>query len=149
LDASVANIAADAFDPRRVLSFELRGSAGWFQLLRFSVVGSTGYVVNLAIYTALLAAGAGFVAAASCSFVAAVANNYSLNRVWTFRARQGHALAQGARYLAVSLVALLANLGLLTLFIWAGMGELVAQGGAVLLVTPLSFLGNKIWSFGS
>ena len=117
--------------------------------MRFSVVGSTGYAVNLAIYTLMLAAGAGFLAAASCSFVAAVANNYWLNRVWTFRARQGRAVVQGARYLTVSLVALLVNLGFLTLFIWAGMGELVAQGGAVLLVTPLSFLGNKIWSFGS
>jgi len=109
-----------------------------------------GYAVNLAIYTVLLAAGAGFLAAASCSFVADVANNYSLNRAWTFRAaRQGRAVTQGARYLTVSLVALLVNLGFLTLFIWAGVGELVAQGGAVLLVTPLSFLGNKIWSFGS
>jgi putative flippase GtrA len=147
LDASVAN-AADAFDLRGVLRFEPRGSASWFQLLRFSVVGSLGYAVNLAIYTALLAVGTGFVAAASGSFVAAVVNNYSLNRLWTFQARRGRALAQGARYLTVSLVALLGNLGLLSLLIWAGMGELAAQGGAVLLVTPLSFLGNKIWSFG-
>jgi putative flippase GtrA len=149
-DTSVANVTADPFDLRRVFRFELRGSASWFQLLRFSVVGSTGYAVNLAIYTLMLAAGAGFLAAASCSFVAAVANNYSLNRAWTFRtARHGRAVTQGARYLTVSLVALLVNLAFLTLFIWAGMGELVAQGGAVLLVTPLSFLGNKIWSFGS
>jgi dolichol-phosphate mannosyltransferase len=148
LDGSVANIAADAFDLRRALRLELRVAAGWFQLLRFSVVGSMGYAVNLAVYTLMLAAGAGFLAAASSSFVAAVANNYSLNRVWTFRALQGRAVTQGARYLTVSLVALLANLGFLALFVWAGMGELVAQGGAILLITPLSFLGNKIWSFG-
>jgi len=55
-------------------------SASWFQLLRFSVIGSLGYAVNLAIYTALLTAGAGFLVSASCSFVAAVANTYSLNR---------------------------------------------------------------------
>jgi len=29
----------------------------------------------------------------------------------------------------------------------AGLGKIVAQAVAVVLVTPLNFLGNKLWSF--
>jgi putative flippase GtrA len=29
----------------------------------------------------------------------------------------------------------------------AGLGEIVSQAIAVVLVTPLNFLGNKLWSF--
>jgi putative flippase GtrA len=36
----------------------------------------------------------------------------------------------------------------LTLLVHAGLGEVQAQGAAIVLVTPLSFLGNKLWSFG-
>jgi putative flippase GtrA len=131
----------------RRMHFELRRVANWIQLLKFCAVGSTGYVVNLTVYAALLAAGLGFVAAALCSFVAAVANNYTLNRLITFRERRGRVVVQGARYLSVSLVALMGNIVLLTLLVWAGVGEVPAQGAAIVLVTPVSFLGNKLWSF--
>jgi putative flippase GtrA len=36
---------------------------------------------------------------------------------------------------------------LLTLFVEAGLGKIVSQAIAVVLVTPLNFLGNKLWSF--
>jgi putative flippase GtrA len=36
----------------------------------------------------------------------------------------------------------------LTLFLdWLGWGKIVAQMAAIVLVTPLNFLGNKLWSF--
>jgi putative flippase GtrA len=40
-----------------------------------------------------------------------------------------------------------ANLGLLTLLVALGSGKFLAQPIAVMLVTPLNFLGNKLWSF--
>ena len=120
----------------------------WVQLAKFSVVGATGYVINLAVYTALLR-GAGFhyVAAATCSFLVAVTNNYLWNRLWTFHAQRGHVGWQGLRFLVVALVAYAANLGLLALLIAFGMDKVVAQAIAVFLVTPLNFIGNKLWSF--
>jgi putative flippase GtrA len=122
----------------------------WVQLAKFSVVGATGYVINLAVYTALLR-GAGFhyVAAATCSFLVAVTNNYLWNRLWTFHAERGHVGWEGLRFLIVALVAYAANLALLSVLIAFGMDKVLAQAIAVILVTPLNFIGNKLWSFRS
>src|SRR4029079_3065162 len=93
----------------------------WVQLAKFCVVGASGYVVNLAVYTALLrGAGVHYLPATVCSSLAAVTNNYVLNRIWTFRHERGHVAYQGLRFLVVSSVALLANLVLLHVLIEAG-----------------------------
>ena len=132
---------------RRSVAVELRRTANWLQLLSFCAVGASGYVVNLAVYSALLTAGSGFVAAAVGSFAVAVGNNYTLNRLVTFRRQRATVAIQGARYLSVSLCVLAVNLLLLTFLVWGGLGEVWAQATAIVLVTPMSFLGNKFWSF--
>jgi putative flippase GtrA len=126
----------------------LRRRANWAQLVKFCVVGASGYVVNLVVF-ALLVRGAGvhYAAAAVGSFVVAVTNNYLWNRVWTFRAQRGHVMWQGARFVAVSVAALAANLLVLTALVRLGVDELVAQAIAIVLVTPVNFVGNKLWSF--
>ena len=120
----------------------------WLQLARFCTVGASGYVVNLAVYTALVA-GADFhyLLAAVCSFLVAVTNNYTWNRLWTFRGARGHVAYQGIRFLVVSTLALGANLLILHLLVRLGLGEVPAQAIAIVLVTPLNFVGNKLWSF--
>ena len=126
----------------------LRRPANWIQLAKFCVVGASGYVVNLLVYTSLLR-GAGFhyLAAATCSFVVAASWNYWWNRHWTFREQRGHFGYQGMRFFTVSLTVYFANLGVLTLLVWLGLGEGIAQAIAIIVVTPLNFLGNKLWSF--
>ena len=142
-----------AFSPAAVLSRSRAGRAlsrphNWVQLAKFSAVGASGYAINLAVYTALLK-GAGFhyAAAATCSFLVAVTNNYIWNRAWTFHAERGHVGWQGLRFLVVALVAYTANLVLLTGLIALGTDKVLAQAIAVVLVTPLNFVGNKLWSF--
>jgi putative flippase GtrA len=128
----------------------LRRPANWLQLAKFATVGASGYVVNLLVYTALLrGAGWHYAAAATVSFLVAVTNNYTWNRVWTFRDQRGHVAFQGLRFLVVALVAYAANLGILSLLIAAGADKVVAQAIAIVLVTPLNFIGNKLWSFRS
>ena len=127
----------------------VRKPANWLQLVRFGVVGASGYVVNLLVFTLLLhGGGAHYRLAATGAFVVAVANNFLWNRHWTFRARDGHAGFQAARFLTVSLVAFGFNLVMLELLI-AGFAapEVPAQALAIVMATPLSFLGNKLWSF--
>jgi putative flippase GtrA len=120
----------------------------WKQLAKFSLVGLSGYVINLAVYTALLrGAGWHYAAAATVSFLVAVTNNYTWNRLWTFHAQRGHVGWQGLRFLVVAVVAYLANLALLSGFIALGVDKVLAQAIAVVLVTPLNFIGNKLWSF--
>ncbi len=126
----------------------LRHPANWVQLGKFSLVGASGYLVNLAVYGALLrVAGLHYLAAGACSFVVAATSNYYWNRHWTFRRQRGHVYYQGLRFLVVSLVALGANLGILHVLIVGGLGKIVAQAIAVVLVMPLNFVGNKLWSF--
>ena len=127
----------------------LRRPANWLQLVRFGVVGLSGYVVNLAVFAALVhGAGADYRLAATLAFLVAVANNFLWNRSWTFRARGGHAGFQAARFLTVSVAAFLFNLALLFgLVEGAGLAEVPAQALAIAAATPLNFLGNKLWSF--
>jgi dolichol-phosphate mannosyltransferase len=134
---------------RAHLSVALRRRGNWEQLLKFCVVGASGYVVNLAVYSALLnGANMHYAPAATCSFLVAATSNYTLNRLWTFRAQRGRVGIQGARFLVVSTLVYLANLGLLSLLVHAGVGKIVGQAVAIVLVTPLNFIGNKLWSFG-
>ena len=126
----------------------LRKRSNWEQLGKFCAVGISGYVVNLAVYVALLeGAGLHYVVAAAGSFLVAVANNYTWNRLWTFRGDRGHVAYQGLRFLVVSTLALGANLVVLHVLVQAGAGEILGQAIAIVLVTPLNFVGNKLWSF--
>ena len=126
----------------------LRRPENWLELLKFSLVGASGYAVNLAVYIALLdGAGMHYLPAAVCSFVVAVTNNYWWNRHWTFRNVRGNLYYQGLRFLLVSLAALGLNLSLLKVFVELGLGKIIAQAIAIALVTPFSFTANKLWSF--
>ena len=126
----------------------VRRPGNWIQLVKFCVVGASGYAVNLGVYAALVhGASIHYLLAAVCSFAVAVASNYTWNRLWTFRHERGHAVLQGARFLVVSLLALGANLAVLAILVTVGFPKVPAQAAAIVLVTPLSFLGNKLWSF--
>jgi putative flippase GtrA len=127
----------------------MRKPANWLQLVRFGVVGVSGFVVNLAVYTACVhAIGVEYRAASVVAWGVAVANNFVLNRHWTFDAAAGSARLQGVRFIVVSLAAEALSLVLLTVFVQsAGMDKVEAQAFAVALSMPVSFLGNKLWSF--
>lgn len=126
----------------------LRRPGNWRQLAKFCTVGATGYAVNLAVFSALvLGADWHHQAAATVSFLVAVTNNYTWNRLWTFRGQRGHVAYQGIRFLIVAVCALLANLIVLELLVWTGLPKVLAQAIAIAAVMPLNFLGNKLWSF--
>src|ERR687883_325483 len=74
-------------------------------------------------------------------------NWVQLAKFWTFRGERGHFAYQGLRFLVVSLVALGANLVCLRLLVALGLGKVAAQAVAIIVVTPLNFVGNKLWSF--
>jgi putative flippase GtrA len=144
----VGRPAATLQPPRPRLVASLLSVRNWQQLGKFCAVGAVGYLINLAVYDALLHAGLHYLIAATCSFLVAVTSNYIWNRLWTFREQRGHVGIQGMRFFLVSLAALGANLVVLHLLIvYGGLGRLLAQAVAIVLVTPLNFVGNKLWSF--
>ena len=126
-----------------------RRPASWLQLVKFGLVGGSGYLINLAVF-ALLSENLGIhhLAAAVGAFCVAVTNNFLLNRHWTFRAGDGHAGFQAMRFFAVSIGALLINLVVLEALVsQASLGDLPAQAIAVAIAMPFNFLGNKLWTF--
>jgi putative flippase GtrA len=144
----VARPAGTLQSPRPRLVASLLSVRNWQQLGKFCAVGAIGYLINLAVYDALLHQGLHYLVAATCSFLVAVTSNYTWNRLWTFREHRGHLGIQGMRFFLVSLAALGANLLVLHLLIaYAGLGRLLAQAIAIVFVTPLNFVGNKLWSF--
>jgi putative flippase GtrA len=146
-------VAVDLPVPARGLGARVRGGmrrpANWFQLIRFATVGGTGYAINLATFTVFVhVVGVDFRIAATLAFLVAVTNNFVFNRHWTFRATGPRAHTQAWRFLTVSVVAFLFNLGVLDALVTGlGMAEVPAQALAIAAATPLSFLGNKLWTF--
>jgi putative flippase GtrA len=127
----------------------LRRPHNWFELVRFSAVGASGYVVNLATFAVCVhVLGVHYLAAATIAFLIAVTNNFVFNRHWTFRARDGHAGFQAARFFLVSTLSFGFNFVILELLV-AGLNspKVLAQAIAIVAATPISFLGNKLWSF--
>jgi putative flippase GtrA len=143
-----ARDAASGAVLRARLTQALRQRSNWEELVKFCLVGASGYVVNLLVYVALLdGANLDYRVAATGSFLVAVTNNYLWNRLWTFRHHRGHFAIQGFRFFVVSVTVYLCNLAILTLLVEVGVGEVIAQALAIVLVTPANFIGNKLWSF--
>ncbi len=125
-----------------------RHSANWMQLLKFGLVGVSGYVVNLGVFALLLQfLSLHHVLAAIGAFIVAVSSNFYWNRHWTFRASSGHAGFQAIRFFTVSVGALGVNLVVLEALIGAGLGVLPSQAIAVATAMPFNFVGNKLWTF--
>ena len=127
----------------------MRKSKNWRELIKFCIVGGSGYAVNLCVFALCVEAfGIHHIVAATLAFVAGVSNNFWWNRHWTFRAGAGRPETQASRFFAVSVGAFLFALAILELLVSvAGMAELPAQAISIVAATPLNFLGNKMWSF--
>ncbi len=127
----------------------IRHPHNWLQLGRYGLVGASGYVVNLIVFTlAVHAAGIDYQLAAVLAFLVSVLNNFWWNRHWTFGAHDGHVGFQGVRFFVVSAVAFgFSYLVLIALVEGAGTAKVLAQAISIIAATPLSFLGQKLWSF--
>lgn len=110
----------------------IAGRRGFRQFVKFGIVGASGLLVNLALFTLLQrldplhAEASHYYVLYSISFLSGGLSNYWLNRVWTFRS-EGHAIREGARFLTVSLIALVVG--------WV----------ASWLVAPYFGHGHKTW----
>jgi putative flippase GtrA len=131
------------------LSAAARRPASWWELIKFGMVGGSGYLINLGVFAFLSGnLGVHHIVAAIGAFCVAFCSNFFWNRHWTFGAADGHAGFQAARFLAVSVAALLINLAVLQALVGGtSMGALTAQAIAVAVAMPFNFLGNKLWTF--
>jgi putative flippase GtrA len=127
----------------------VRRGHNWLQLIRFAAVGASGYAVNLIVFAICVhVLKIDYKLAAVVAFVVSVANNFWWNRHWTFRVKARHPVGQAAKFFAVSLVTFgFTYVVLVSLVDGAGLAKLIAQAIAIAAGTPLSFVGQKLWSF--
>jgi putative flippase GtrA len=127
----------------------VRRRQNWVELARFTVVGGSGYAVNICAFAACVhVLGIDYRISAVIAFVVAVCNNFWLNRHWTFGVRHGHLGVQAARFVAVyALTFGFTYLALIALVDGAGLSKVLAQGIANAYGAPVSFVGQKVWSF--
>ena len=156
----------------------------WLLLFRFGLVGGSGFIVNLAVFSALLLTSIdpqgvwwaipgtefnvrNYHLFAMAAFAVANLWNFQVNRWWTFQsAGEAPWLREYLPFLWIGVLAQGVGLLILTLLLNTGSPialpsetldgssllrerELWAQAIAIVLVTPISFVLNKLITFRS
>jgi putative flippase GtrA len=118
------------------------------EMLRFATVGGLSAVV----YAATIAAcvfwlDLDIALSTIPGYIASMALNYTLQKLWTFKSDARHAIAV-PKYLFVHAVGIAINFATVqTLMSLAGARYLPAQVLAVALVAAWSYLAQKFWTF--
>ncbi len=118
------------------------------QFVKFGIVGVSNTLLAFAIYTVLLKVfGVWYLAASAIGFVVGAVNGFLLNRRWTFAGHVGDSLTP-VRWGVVQGCGLALNEGLLFVFVDdAGIEKLLGQACATIIVTVITFLVNRAWTF--
>lgn len=137
---------------------------------KFMIVGASGVIVNLVVYTLLLTVfKLHHITAATISFLFAVTNNFYWNFIWTFQGRAEHKSIRRKyiQFFIVSFINFLVNLAILELivrnFIFVtnslsylninlqtfnllvtkyNLDKIIAQFFAIGIASTLNFIGN-------
>jgi putative flippase GtrA len=125
---------------------------GLRQFIKFGIVGASGFVVNLVVFTLLQRAVPNhsqpfwYYVIFTIAFLTGGVSNYYFNRIWTFRST-GHAVREGAQFLTVSALALIVGLIVSALVSpWLGHGHRTWFLGTIAGIFVNFFL-NKYWTF--
>ena len=128
---------------------------GWTNLLlkrfvKFSIVGLSGTLVNMAVYALAVQSGLYYMTAAVVSFLFAVTNNFYWNFRWTFRGKAPGRSPRNKyfRFLGFSVLNLGVNLLLLRAFVENfTLDKTLAQLVAIGIVSVLNFGMNTRFTF--
>jgi dolichol-phosphate mannosyltransferase len=122
------------------------------QFLKFGVVGASGFLVNLIVFTLLQRVipdhdrPLQYNVIYTIAFLSGGVSNYYFNRIWTFRST-GHAVREGAKFLTVSALALLVGLIVSAIVSpWLGHGHRTWFLGTIAGIF-VNFFVNKYWTF--
>ncbi len=119
------------------------------QFLRFGIMGTVGYAVDVAVLYLAVALGAGPLLGRVPAYLAAATTTYALNRRFTF-GRSGHAGGRGwALFLVLNLGGFALNYGAYALLVHAGTPLAVAVAGGALAGMGLNFSLSRRFVFGA
>ena len=132
-----------------------------FQLAKFTLTGVFNASIDFGILNILMVfsgitAGVGYVIFKSVSFIIANLNSYFWNRMWTFEEKGGGESGEYLKFLIVSIIGLLINVGAASFIVnftnpsfnfndnqWANIGAVVGSFAGLLW----NFLGYKLIVF--
>ncbi|MDH4103538.1 MAG: GtrA family protein [Thermoleophilia bacterium] len=118
------------------------------QPLKFLLVGTGGFVLNIVLFTVLFGAGTWYVGASVLAYLVSNAAMYLGNRYFTFGVSHGEFVRAYLRYLVVGgVVAGLTALLLAAFVEGLGMDPRPAQALALSVLVPLSFVMSKRFAF--
>jgi putative flippase GtrA len=119
-------------------------------MLRFAIVGGTGFFVDAGLL-AILFHGVGLdpFSARMISICVAMFTTWRLNRALTFGASASSQASEGLRYASVAVVTACLNYAVycLVLAIWREAPPLFAAAGATLVAMSFSYLGYSRFAF--
>jgi dolichol-phosphate mannosyltransferase len=132
-------------------------SAAWIRFqssrvfIKFCIVGASGVLVNLGIFSALLALGVNKFLASPIAIQCSIITNFIGNNYWTFRRRQlvGRLRARGLRFNVVSILSLLISYFTFILLSRAfpSVAPQVHQLAGIVPATLVNYFLNSYWTF--
>lgn len=137
------------------------------RFLRFAVVGAIGAVVDFGILNLLLALNVSYLVSATISFIAAVLNNFTWNRFWTYPDSRSKPIStQLTQFAVINVIGIGIRIPLLAVLenflirqavrfipegIWILSAETLAQNLglviAILVVMLWNFFANRLWTY--
>lgn len=118
------------------------------QFVKFGLVGVSNTLLFFGVYALLWKVfGVWYVAASAIGFAVGATNGFLWNRAWTFKGHAGDPLTP-VRWFVVQAAGDGVNSGLIYLFVdGAGLGKLSGQALTIAIVTVLTFIANRSWTF--
>lgn len=118
------------------------------QLVRYGTVVGSGYLLAIAFYSGELAIAIPPYAGLGIAFVLNGLYNFTLIRIWAFPPSGRSARSEFGRFCVVAAGSFVVNYASFALLYSAiGLGAATSQRLAILIAAPVTFLGNRLWSF--
>lgn len=120
------------------------------QFLRYGIVAGLGYLLAISSYSGELAIGIAPYVALGIAFVLNGLFNFAMLRIWAFPPSGRSARSDLLRFCLVAVGSFLVNYATFALLYSAiGLGATTSQRVGILVAAPVTFLGNRAWSFRS
>jgi putative flippase GtrA len=120
------------------------------QLIRYGVIAGFGYLLAIGTYSGELAIGIAPYVGLGIAFVLNGLFNFALIRLWAFP-RSGRSVRSDlARFCVVAGASFLVNYAVFAvLYSLIGQAADTSQRLGILIAAPVTFFGNRVWSFRS
>jgi putative flippase GtrA len=118
------------------------------QFLRYGIVAGLGYLLAVSAYSGELVIGVPPYVALGIAFVLNGLFNFAMLRVWAFPSSGRSAHSDLLRFCLVAAGSFLVNYATFAVLYSAiGLAAVTAQRVGILVAAPVTFLGNRAWSF--